>query len=56
LPAAEIAFPSVLDFPVTSSDLILTPSFSLLVVIEDTFGETGTEDCTTLTGGSLSGC
>lgn len=37
LPATEVVVPSVLDFPVTSSDLIiLTPSFSWVVVIEDT--------------------
>ena len=55
LPAAEVALPSVLDFPVTSSDLILTPSFSLLVVIEYTFEDTETDDDTTA-GAALSGC
>ena len=53
LPAADVALPSVLDFTVTSSDLILTPSFALLVEIDDTFEGTGTEDDTKT---ALSGC
>ena len=56
LAADEFAVPSVLDFPVTSSDLILTPPFSLVVVIEDTFEATGPADGTATAGAELSGC